>query len=76
MADGNVDAGPAICSVALLGEIGDPAVLPEIVECLGPDDDDITMQLFGHYPGSRRGVRTSRSRRFARWCHAPASRTA
>jgi len=46
MADGNVDSGPAIYSLALLGEIGDPAVLPEIVECLTVDDDDISNTAF------------------------------
>ena len=32
---------PIVCSLALLGEIGDPAVLPEIIECVSVDDEDI-----------------------------------
>ena len=30
---------PVVCSLALLGEIGDPAVLPELIECYGVDDE-------------------------------------
>ena len=32
---------PAVCSLALLGEIGDPAVLPELIECSTVNDEDI-----------------------------------
>ena len=32
---------PVVSSLALLGEIGDPAVLPELIECYPVDDDDI-----------------------------------
>jgi hypothetical protein len=32
---------PVVSSLALLGEIGDPAVLPELIECLTVDNEDI-----------------------------------
>jgi len=35
------ELAPAVYSLALLGEIGDPAVLPELVECYVVDDLDI-----------------------------------
>jgi hypothetical protein len=44
MAAGSLPEGhpaPVVCSLALLGEIGDPAVLPELIECYAVDDDDI-----------------------------------
>jgi len=44
MANGSLPKGnPAavVCSLALLGEIGDPAMLPELIECYPVDDEDI-----------------------------------
>ena len=35
------DPSPVICSLALLGEIGDPAVLPELIECYNLEDEGI-----------------------------------
>jgi hypothetical protein len=35
------DPAPIVASLALLGEIGDPAVLPELIECLSVNDEDI-----------------------------------
>ena len=35
------DPSPIISSLALLGEIGDPAVLPEIIECYSLDEEGI-----------------------------------
>jgi len=35
------DPAPVVASLALLGEIGDPAVLPELIECYTVDDEDI-----------------------------------
>jgi len=35
------DAAPVVASLALLGEIGDPAVLPELIECYTVDEEDI-----------------------------------
>jgi hypothetical protein len=35
------DPAPVVASLALLGEIGDPAVLPELIECFTVNDDDI-----------------------------------
>ncbi|MGA3043621.1 MAG: hypothetical protein ABSF54_22835 [Bryobacteraceae bacterium] len=42
MASGSLpgnDPLPVICSLALLGEIGDPAVLPELIECYALHDE-------------------------------------
>lgn len=44
MANGSLPEGspaPIVCSLALLGEIGDPAVLPELIECDAVEDEDI-----------------------------------
>jgi len=35
------DPAPIVSSLALLGEIGDPAVLPELIECYAVNDEDI-----------------------------------
>ena len=35
------DAPPAVSGLALIGEIGDPAVLPELIECYSVNHDDI-----------------------------------
>jgi hypothetical protein len=35
------DPSPVVHSLALLGEIGDPAVLPEVIECYALDDEAI-----------------------------------
>jgi len=37
------ESAAAVCSLALLGEIRDPAVLPELIECHSVDDEDISM---------------------------------
>jgi SEC-C motif-containing protein/Armadillo/beta-catenin-like repeat-containing protein len=44
MATGSLPGGdpsPIVSSLALLGEIGDPEVLPELVECLSVEDEDV-----------------------------------
>jgi len=35
------DPAPVVCSLALLGEIGDTAVLPDLIECYAVNDVDI-----------------------------------
>jgi hypothetical protein len=39
---GSHDVAPPVASLALLGEIGDPARLPELIECSSADDDHIS----------------------------------
>ena len=54
MATGTLPGGhpaPIVCSLALLGEIGDPGVLPELIECYPVDDDDI--QAAAHWAVKR-----------------------
>jgi len=54
MATGSLPGGdpsPIVSSLALLGEIGDPAVLPEIIECYTVDDEGI--QAAAHWALNR-----------------------
>jgi hypothetical protein len=55
MATGSLPEGspaPVVCSLALLGEIGDPAVLPELIECFAVEDED-DIQAAAHWAVKR-----------------------
>lgn len=41
------ESASVVCSLALLGEIGDPAALPELIECHSVDEDVIPLRPVG-----------------------------